>query len=111
MDDGIHVSVMNEAPSQSQAAPELENKPSRAFMPYPVSTLSPPIVPTDLTSFKTRGISEVERELQQAGEFLGVRRMRSHGRNLRIIRSSIQCGSHHSVAFTNCPFTIMLKCR
>ena len=34
-------------------------------MPYPVSTLSPPIVPTDLTSFKTRGISEVERDLRQ----------------------------------------------
>lgn len=39
--------------------------PSTAFMPYPVSTLSPPIVPNDLTSFKTRGISEVERELRQ----------------------------------------------
>lgn len=36
-----------------------------AFMPYPVSTLSPPIVPNDLTSFKTRGISEVQRDLQQ----------------------------------------------
>lgn len=34
-------------------------------MPYPVSTLSPPIIPTDLTSFKSRGISEVERDLQQ----------------------------------------------
>ena len=34
-------------------------------MPYPVSTLSPPIVPNDLTSFKSRGISEVERDLQQ----------------------------------------------
>lgn len=34
-------------------------------MPYPVSTLSPKIVPTDLSSFKSRGISEVERELQQ----------------------------------------------
>ena len=34
-------------------------------MPYPVSTLSPRIVPTDLSSFKSRGISEVERELQQ----------------------------------------------
>ena len=34
-------------------------------MPYPVSTLSPPIVPLDLTSFKTRGISEVERDLRQ----------------------------------------------
>lgn len=38
---------------------------SRAFMPYPVSTLSPKIIPTDLSSFKSRGISEVERELQQ----------------------------------------------
>lgn len=39
--------------------------PSRAFMPYPVSTLSPPIVPNDLSSFKARGISEVQRDLQQ----------------------------------------------
>ena len=42
-----------------------EPKPSPAFLPYPVSTLSPPIVPTDLTSFKSRGISEVERDLRQ----------------------------------------------
>lgn len=44
---------------------ESETKPSRAFLPYPVSTLSPPIIPNDLTSFKSRGISQVERELQQ----------------------------------------------
>jgi hypothetical protein len=44
---------------------EPENKPSRAFLPYPVSTLSPPIIPNDLTSFKSRGISQVERDLQQ----------------------------------------------
>ncbi|MEO5912977.1 MAG: DUF2452 domain-containing protein [Luteolibacter sp.] len=44
---------------------ESESKPSRAFLPYPVSTLSPPIIPNDLTSFKSRGISQVERELQQ----------------------------------------------
>ncbi len=44
---------------------EPDSKPSRAFLPYPVSTLSPPIVPNDLTSFKSRGISEVERDLQQ----------------------------------------------
>ena len=42
-----------------------EDKTSSAFMPYPVSTLSPKIVPVDLTSFKTRGVSEVERVLQQ----------------------------------------------
>ncbi len=41
------------------------SKPSRAFLPYPVSTLSPPIIPNDLTSFKSRGISQVERDLQQ----------------------------------------------
>jgi|TARA_B110000037_G_scaffold140677_1_gene159088 hypothetical protein len=42
-----------------------EEKISPAFMPYPVSTLSPKIIPTDLSSFKSRGISEVERGLQQ----------------------------------------------
>ena len=44
---------------------EPETKLSRAFLPYPVSTLSPPIIPNDLTSFKSRGISQVERDLQQ----------------------------------------------
>lgn len=34
-------------------------------MSYPVSTLSPKITPTDLSSFKSRGISEIERDLQQ----------------------------------------------
>jgi len=51
--------------SETTVIPELSTSPSRAFMPYPVSTLSPPIVPNDLTSFKTRGISEVERDLRQ----------------------------------------------
>ncbi|MDB4396100.1 DUF2452 domain-containing protein [bacterium] len=35
-----------------------------AFIPYPVSTLSPPIVPNNLTSFKTAGLSSVEKELR-----------------------------------------------
>jgi hypothetical protein len=51
--------------SETTVIPEFSVSPSRAFMPYPVSTLSPPIVPNDLTSFKTRGISEVERDLRQ----------------------------------------------
>ncbi len=51
--------------SEISVIPELSAEPSRAFLPYPVSTLSPPIVPNDLTSFKTRGISQVERDLQQ----------------------------------------------
>jgi Protein of unknown function (DUF2452) len=51
--------------NESLTLPDFEGQPSRAFMPYPVSTLSPPIVPNDLTSFKSRGISEVERDLQQ----------------------------------------------
>jgi hypothetical protein len=38
---------------------------SAAFLPYPVSTLSPKIVPNDLTSFKSRGLSQVERDLHQ----------------------------------------------
>jgi hypothetical protein len=43
----------------------MTDTPSRSFLPYPASTLSPRIVPTDLSSFKSRGISEVERDLQQ----------------------------------------------
>lgn len=35
-----------------------------AFLPYPVSTLSPRITPNDLSTFKSRGISQVERDLQ-----------------------------------------------
>ena len=43
----------------------MADTPSRSFLTYPASTLSPRIVPTDLSSFKSRGISEVERDLQQ----------------------------------------------
>ena len=35
------------------------------FLPYPASRLAPPIVPQDLSNFKSRGIGRVERELQQ----------------------------------------------
>lgn len=42
-----------------------DEKPSGAFLPYPTSTLSPAIIPNDLTSFKSRGVSQVERDLQQ----------------------------------------------
>ena len=35
-----------------------------AFLPYPISTLSPRIAPNDLSHFKSRGISQVERDLQ-----------------------------------------------
>jgi hypothetical protein len=62
MDEEAGGTSMNE---QTDPIPELETRPSRAFLPYPASTLSPPIIPTDLTSFKSRGISEVERDLQQ----------------------------------------------
>ncbi len=41
-----------------------ETSTSAAFMPYPVSTLSPKIIPNDLSTFKSRGISQVERDLQ-----------------------------------------------
>jgi hypothetical protein len=35
------------------------------FLAYPTSRLGAKIVPQDLTSFKTRGVGKVERELQQ----------------------------------------------
>ena len=35
------------------------------FLPYPVSSTSPAIIPNDLTSFRSRGASEVEKQLQQ----------------------------------------------
>ncbi len=35
------------------------------YLPYPVSRLAAKIIPQDLTSFKSRGVSRVERELQQ----------------------------------------------
>ena len=41
------------------------NPTSAAFMSYPVSTLGPKIIPNDLSTFKSRGISQVERDLQQ----------------------------------------------
>lgn len=42
-----------------------EQPSSSAFLPYPTSTLAPKIVPNDLTNFKSRGLSQVERDLQQ----------------------------------------------
>jgi hypothetical protein len=42
-----------------------EKTTSAAFLPYPASRLAPKIIPQDLTSFKSRGISRMERELQQ----------------------------------------------
>lgn len=42
-----------------------EEPPSGRFLPYPVSTLSPQIIPTDLSSFKSRGAGQVQRHFQQ----------------------------------------------
>ncbi|WP_395750616.1 DUF2452 domain-containing protein [Prosthecobacter sp.] len=36
-----------------------------SFLPYPASRLAAKIVPQDLTSFKTRGVTRAERVLQQ----------------------------------------------
>jgi hypothetical protein len=51
--------MMDQSDENGEAAP------SRAFLPYPASTLSPRIVPNDLSTFKARGISQVERDLHQ----------------------------------------------
>lgn len=40
-------------------------EPRGNYLPYPVSRLAAKIIPQDLTSFKSRGVSRVERVLQQ----------------------------------------------
>ncbi len=56
--------ILSDVPDPLDAA--LDGREKRAaFLPYPASRLAPRIVPQDLTSFKTRGIGRVERELQQ----------------------------------------------
>ncbi len=40
-------------------------EPRGNYLPYPVSRLAAKITPQDLTSFKSRGVSRVERVLQQ----------------------------------------------
>ena len=45
--------------------PDSEPPPSGRFLPYPVSTLSPQILPTDLTTFKSRGAGQVQRHFNQ----------------------------------------------
>lgn len=42
-----------------------QTEPRGNYLPYPVSRLAAKIVPQDLTNFKSRGVSRVERELQQ----------------------------------------------
>ncbi|HYF34706.1 MAG TPA: DUF2452 domain-containing protein [Prosthecobacter sp.] len=53
---------MAQAPNDSNIP---ETPGSGSYLPYPVSRLGAKIVPQDLTHFKSRGISKVERELQQ----------------------------------------------
>ncbi|MFT4637785.1 MAG: hypothetical protein ACI8T1_001096 [Verrucomicrobiales bacterium] len=53
---------MSEDDDFTVASPE---EPRRNFLPYPASTQSPCIVPTDLTSFKSRGASKVQKALHQ----------------------------------------------
>lgn len=36
-----------------------------AFLPYPTSTLSPAIIPNDLTNFKSRGVSNIQKDTAQ----------------------------------------------
>ena len=47
------------------ALAETDNQKRTNFLAYPASTLSPKIVPTDLTSFKSRGASKVQKALRQ----------------------------------------------
>ena len=47
------------------ALAETDNEKRTNFLAYPASTLSPKIVPTDLTSFKSRGATKVQKALRQ----------------------------------------------
>ncbi len=42
-----------------------QTAPRTNYLPYPSSRLAAKIIPQDLTNFKSRGITRVERELQQ----------------------------------------------
>lgn len=68
---------MSEATKLVELNEEIPEVSNLAYMPYPTSTLSPNITPPDLSSFKSRNITEVERELSQKldairQEYIGV---------------------------------------
>lgn len=44
---------------------DLDAAPRQNYLPYPASTLSPQIVPTDLTSFKSRGAGKAMKVFRQ----------------------------------------------
>ncbi len=50
---------------QDVALHPTDDAPRTNYLPYPASTLSPAIVPNDLTSFKSRGASQVQKALRQ----------------------------------------------
>jgi len=59
---------MSDDSVQKEDLPSVAEEPSTeraAFLHYPVSTMSPRIVPTDLTTFKTHGISKVQKDAAQ----------------------------------------------
>ncbi|MEM1058154.1 MAG: hypothetical protein AAGK14_02805, partial [Verrucomicrobiota bacterium] len=59
---------MSKPPPQPEDLPSVADEPSAertAFLRYPASTLSPRIVPTDLTTFKTHGVSRVQKDAAQ----------------------------------------------
>lgn len=51
-------------PERTESPPASEEIPSRRYLPYPDSRLSPRIMPLDLTSHKSRGIDSVQRCFQ-----------------------------------------------
>jgi len=52
-------------PDGSEVVPREEDVKSGRYLPYPNSTLSPRILPNDLTSHKSRGIATVEKFFQE----------------------------------------------
>ncbi len=58
------MSDSSDPPSGSPSPEDIDTSSAR-YLPYPASTQSPRILPTDLTTFKSRGIGKVERHFQQ----------------------------------------------
>ncbi len=56
---------LSETPVPLEPVPGEVDTESTRYLPYPASTLSPRILPTDLTTFKSRGIGTIQRQFQQ----------------------------------------------
>lgn len=74
-DPAIETEILDDDNSSQEVSSELEltqpeDEMRTSFMPYPTSRLCPSIAPPDLSNFKSRGITQVQREMNQQMEDL-----------------------------------------